>query len=179
MSKTKHGHDHHHRREQFTAAPRRRVSSNAVVLVAAAVFILAAALMITRGSTPGVDSAVTSEAIAAGQDFDKPSALFDDGRARFFQYATAAGRVVRFFVLKSSDGQVRAAADACAVCYRQRKGYRQEGDDMVCNNCGRHFPSVNVNVITGGCNPIPLDRAVDSGHVVVRAAALEQAASYF
>ena len=29
---------------------------------------------------------------------------------------------------------------------------------MVCNNCGKAFPSDQINVITGGCNPIPLER---------------------
>jgi hypothetical protein len=46
--------------------------------------------------------------------------------------------------MKSADGVIRAAYDACDVCYRERKGYHQEGDDMVCNNCGRHFPSTSI-----------------------------------
>ena len=29
---------------------------------------------------------------------------------------------------------------------------------MVCNNCGKVFPSDQINVVTGGCNPIPLDK---------------------
>lgn len=50
---------------------------------------------------------------------------------------------------------------------------------MVCNNCGKAFRSVDVNVITGGCNPIPLDRTRDGGTVVVRNAAVESDATYF
>jgi uncharacterized membrane protein len=106
-------------------------------------------------------------------------ATFTDGQARFYKYVTAAGQDIRFFVMKSADGVIRAAYDACDVCYRQRKGYHQEGDDMVCNNCGRHFPSTAINTIEGGCNPAPLQRAIQGSQVVITAAAMGAGASYF
>ena len=65
---------------------------------------------------------------------------------------------MKYFVLADKNGKVRAALDACEVCFAQKKGYQQEGDTMVCNNCGQVFPSDQINVVTGGCNPIPLDK---------------------
>ena len=50
---------------------------------------------------------------------------------------------------------------------------------MVCNNCGRHFPSSSVNVVQGGCNPAPIDRIVRGDRVVLSAAALASGAAYF
>jgi uncharacterized membrane protein len=81
--------------------------------------------------------------------------------------------------MKSADGVVRAAFDACDVCYRERKGYRQDGDAMVCNNCGKAFPSNRINDVQGGCNPAPIERTIANGQVVLRAAALEQGSFYF
>ena len=51
-------------------------------------------------------------AVTASADLDVPAATFDDGLAHFYRYVTAAGREVRFFVMKSRDGKVRAALDA-------------------------------------------------------------------
>ncbi|MHB1318818.1 MAG: Fe-S-containing protein [Anaerolineae bacterium] len=88
------------------------------------------------------------------------------GTARFYTYQ-AGPTAVRFFVLQSSDGVIRAALDACDVCYGAKLGYHQEGDEMVCNNCGTRFPSVQVNEVQGGCNPSPLGRTMTEGFVTI------------
>ena len=95
------------------------------------------------------------------------------GQAKFFEYTASNGKSVRFFVIKSSDGVYRAAADACEVCFRDKKGYHQQGDDMVCNKCGRHFRSKDVNVITGSCNPDGIPRTIQENTIVIAAADLE------
>ena len=92
---------------------------------------------------------------------------------------SAAGKEIRFFLMKSSDGVVRAAFDTCDVCFRERRGYRQSGDNMICNNCGKAFASRDINVLQGGCNPAPIERTRQGDRVVLRAAALEQGAFYF
>jgi uncharacterized membrane protein len=107
-----------------------------------------------------------------------PVSTVGDGHAHFYTY-NGGGKSVNFFVLKSSDGVIRAAFDACDVCFREKKGYRQEGDLMVCNNCGQKFPSVKINVIKGGCNPAPLNRQVVGDYLVLRAADIETGAYYF
>lgn len=106
-----------------------------------------------------------------------PLSEVNDGQAHFFKYN--GRKPINFFVLKSSDGVVRAAFDACDVCFKERKGYRQEGDLMVCNNCGQKFPSVKINVVKGGCNPAPLDRVVQGENLVLRASDIESGGFYF
>jgi len=86
-----------------------------------------------------------------------PVSLFEDGNARHFKY-NHNDLAIKYFILKSSDGVIRAAFDACDVCWRAGKGYYQSGDVMVCRNCGRQFVSVLVNEVKGGCNPAPLSR---------------------
>ena len=91
----------------------------------------------------------------------------DDGKAHHYQVKAADSSMVTFFVLKSRDGVIRAAIDACDVCYRSGKGYKQDGDDMVCQNCGQHFSSNKINVIKGGCNPAPLERKIEGKNLVI------------
>jgi len=82
-----------------------------------------------------------------------PTKDISDGKAHYFKVKSGNGTKVIFFVLKSSDGVIRAAIDACDVCYRSGKGYVQDGDYMVCTNCGRRFASNRINDVKGGCNP--------------------------
>ncbi len=101
-----------------------------------------------------------------------------DGKAHFYKYE-AAGKEIHFFILKSSDGVIRAAFDACDVCYPEKKGYEQDGDFMVCRNCGRRFHSAQINVVQGGCNPSPLNRAYDEKTVTIAVSDIESGAKYF
>jgi uncharacterized membrane protein len=50
---------------------------------------------------------------------------------------------------------------------------------MLCNNCGKLFPSSDINVVQGGCNPAPLERAVIGDKLVLKAADLAQGVAYF
>ncbi|BFR50294.1 DUF2318 domain-containing protein [Nitratidesulfovibrio sp. HK-II] len=87
---------------------------------------------------------------------------------------------IRFFVVKGPDGAPRAALDACDVCWREGKGYRQEGANMVCENCGMAFNTARINEVRGGCNPHPLERTVDAGgDLLLRVAELKAGAKYF
>jgi hypothetical protein len=95
-----------------------------------------------------------------------PLSTFDDYKAHHYTYMHE-GRPIEFFVLKSKDGVVRAAFNACDVCYGSKKGYTQDGDDMICNNCGRRFPADQINVLQGGCNPSPLARVVDGDTLMI------------
>ena len=96
-----------------------------------------------------------------------PVASVNDGKAHHFKVQASDGVMVTFFVLKSSDGVIRTAIDACDVCYRAGKGYEQSGDDMVCQNCGQHFPSAKIDQVKGGCNPASLPRIIEGDKVVI------------
>ena len=79
---------------------------------------------------------------------------------------------INYFVVKAQDGSIKAAFDACDVCGGS-KGYRQEGNDMVCNNCGRHF-NINQlgekNIYGGGCWPGHLQSEIQGDFLVIREA---------
>ena len=107
-----------------------------------------------------------------------PTNLFDDGKARHFNYKYQ-DITIRYFILKSSDGIIRAAFDACDVCWPAGKGYYQEGDYMVCRNCGRRFASVLVNEVKGGCNPAPLKRGISENRLAIHIKDIIEGQQYF
>ena len=73
-----------------------------------------------------------------------------DGKAHYFKTKADDGQMVDFFLIQSGDGIVRAAIDSCDVCYRSGKGYIQDGNVMVCTNCGRRFATDRINEVKGG-----------------------------
>lgn len=129
------------------------------------------------GDSPG-EIAKAAGVVETADAVRIPLAALSSGKALFLR-ADAGGSEIHYFVLKSSDGVYRAAYDACDVCFRANRGYRQEGDLMVCNNCGQAFPSVKVNEVKGGCNPAPLTREVDGGNLVITKGDLAAGGHYF
>ena len=107
-----------------------------------------------------------------------PLDTFDDYKAHYYTYMHQ-GRPIEFFVLKSKDGVVRAAFNACDVCYLSKKGYTQDGDHVVCNNCGQRFPANEINDVHGGCNPSPLGRVVEGNTLVILVEDIVKGLRYF
>jgi uncharacterized membrane protein len=139
-----------------------------------ALIAVAALFMMNRGGT----EAATATAAAPSGDVTIPISQVNDGKAHFYSF-NSGGTTVKYFVLADKNGKVRVALDACEVCFAQKKGYHQEGDTMVCNNCGKVFPSDQINVITGGCNPIPVDKTIAGGQLTITTDSLAQGVQYF
>ena len=74
---------------------------------------------------------------------------------------------------------MRTAFNACDVCFPARLGYLQDGDLMICQNCGRAFPSDQINVVQGGCNPAGLERTTSGEALVIEVADIVAGARYF
>ena len=152
-------------------------------LVAGATFLL---LLVTgfrmfsgRGEDPRSLREPSFKEVARAEFINIPVAEVDNGKAKFYSYKAANGREVKFFVMKSSDGVYRAALDSCDECYRAKKGYVQVGDQMVCRKCGQSFPSALINEVSGGCNPVPVERTITDGKLIIAARTLESGAAYF
>lgn len=61
--------------------------------------------------------------------------------------------------LKAQDGTIRTALNTCQVCFDSGKGYYIQDTNtkaLVCQNCGNRFSPENVEIIKGGCNPVPI-----------------------
>lgn len=113
-----------------------------------------------------------------GGDIRIPLAAVGDGNAHFFAYE-AGGKTITFFVMKAVDGSIRTAYDACMACNHAKLGYRQEGSQVVCNNCGMGFKPADIGNKGGGCNPIPISRTLDGSVLIVKANDIEKGSQYF
>lgn len=102
-----------------------------------------------------------------------------DGKAHFYR-TDVGGKEIGFFLVKGSDGALHTAFDACDVCYRDKKGYFQDGDFMVCKNCNKKFAIVRIGPhAIGGCNPSYLPHRQSAGNVVISVTDLKTGARFF
>jgi len=101
--------------------------------------------------------------------------------AKFFEYESS-GKTVRFFAIKGSDGDIKTAFDACDVCFNSGKGYRQEGSNMICNNCGNKYPIDGLgteNRNPGGCWPSYLPHKIEGNNILIKISDIQTGRSKF
>ena len=153
-------------------------SSRSFLLIFLSVLMVTTSIIFYMVNEKKNSTVATAASAGAATQVSYPVSLFDDGKAKYFEF-TMKDMTVKYFIIKSSDGIIRAAFDACDVCWPEGKGYYQEGDYMVCRNCGRRFASVLVNEVQGGCNPAPLNRKIENGRVVIEVRDIIDGSGYF
>jgi uncharacterized membrane protein len=103
-------------------------------------------------------------------------------KANFYSYKEA-GTYMEVIALKADDGTIRTALNTCQVCYDSGKGYyEQVGDTLVCQNCGNVFGINDVEVVKGGCNPVPIleeNKTEDGEFITISGEFLASNKSYF
>lgn len=149
-----------------------------VVGVLGVILIAGAAVFYVTQSNHNSSTVTSAPAPSANTSVSFPASLFEDGKARHFEHVSD-NLNIRYFIIKSSDGVIRAAFDACDVCWPAGKGYYQDGDYMVCRNCGRRFASVLVNEVEGGCNPAPLNRTLNNDKLIIQVSDILKGRQYF
>jgi uncharacterized membrane protein len=108
-----------------------------------------------------------------------PVSALSDGKARFYRFEDN-DKEIAFLVVMAPDGSYRTAFDACDVCYREKKGYNQKGDDMVCNNCNRKFAIKRIGPHEiGGCNPSYFPYQMSGNRIVINVSDLKSGARFF
>jgi hypothetical protein len=74
-----------------------------------------------------------------------------------FYPLTVDGTYMEVLAVRAPDGTVRTAFNTCQVCWDSGRGYYiQEADELVCQNCGNRFKTSDVEIVHGGCNPVPI-----------------------
>ena len=108
-----------------------------------------------------------------------PVSKLSDGKARFYKF-NDGGKEITFFAVKAADGSLKTAFDACDSCYRDKKGYEQQGDKMNCKNCNQKFAVNRLGPnATGGCNPGYLPHQLNGASISIKADDLKGGARYF
>lgn len=123
----------------------------AIVIVCAAIAIV----LINENQKAGSGNSSKSQVISAGESLSIPMAEITS-TAAFFPIEVD-GTAMEVFAILASDGTIRTAFNTCQSCYTSGAGYYvQEGNDLVCQNCGFHFTPDQVEIQSGGCNPWPI-----------------------
>ncbi|MHB8063301.1 MAG: Fe-S-containing protein [Ruminiclostridium sp.] len=129
-------------------------SKKNVAIIASIVIVLIVAIFVFKGSFSG-NNKVEAKTAASGADLVIPISEVSE-KAKFYPYSVD-GIKMEVVALKASDGTIRTALNTCQVCYASGRGYyEQEGDVLVCQNCGNRFQADQVEKIKGGCNPVPI-----------------------
>ena len=148
----------------------KRWSFAAAILCVAVVLSFAAEYVYARAVTAPVRAQVL---VAQNGQVNIPLSELTDSSLHFYT-ADVNGTVIRFLVIHKQNGDFATALDACQIC--GTAGYRQEGQNVICRNCGAaiYIPSIGES---GGCNPIAVKSRVEGGQVIVDVSALANAVS--
>jgi high-affinity iron transporter len=148
----------------------KRWSFAAAILCVAVVLSFAAEYVYARAVTAPVHAKLL---VAQNGQVNVPLSELTDSSLHFYT-ADVDGTVIRFVVIHKQNGDYATALDACQIC--GTAGYRQEGQNVICRNCGAaiYIPSIGES---GGCNPIAVKSRVEGGQVIVDVSALSNAVS--
>jgi len=153
------------RRERFWKMTASAVGLVIIVLISAD-FVYS---RVAQAARPPVEVSFTNGIVSI------PVAELKDHKLHHFQVAVD-GAEVRFIAIIDSSDTVHAALDACQICGTQ--GYYQQGQNVICRNCGSavYIPTIGS---AGGCNPIHIDYLVQNNMLIISRAALTGAARIF
>ena len=129
-----------------------------IIIVLSAVVLLAAAFSIKVPDSSSDNSSKKDDLRAEKViDSDVVIPVIEITETARFYPAKINGIELEALAVKAPDGSIRTAFNTCQVCYSSGRGYYvQEGDVLVCQNCGNRFAMDDVEVTRGGCNPVPI-----------------------
>ena len=158
------------RRRDWEFRKQRRWSFAAAFLCIAVILMFTAEFVYAR--TAAAPPAAT-RLLGENGSVSIPVTDLADSNLHYFT-ADSGGTILRFLVIRKGDGDYAVALDACQIC--GWSGYRQQGQNVICRNCGAaiYVPSIGQ---AGGCNPVAVKARVEGGKVSVDLAALAESAS--
>jgi len=148
------------RMRQWEFRRQRRWSFAAAILCVLVVVSLAAEFAYSRAMAAPVPARMLT---AQNNQVHIPLSELTDSSLHFYA-VDVEGTTMRFLVVHQSNGNYAVALDACQIC--GWSGYRQQGQNVICRNCGAtiYIPSIGEH---GGCNPVPLKSSVEGGEVII------------
>lgn len=108
-----------------------------------------------------------------------PVSEVNDGKVHFYTYKKS-GKRINFFVRTDGKGGLSAYFDCCFTCHKHKKGYREEGTEIVCNECSMRFRLADEKWDNkDGCSPIFLKSTIADGFISIRTENIEKGAKLF
>lgn len=144
-----------------------------------ALLAIAAALVIKATAGSGAKSAAASAQNGGNIQITKSQIT---EKATFIPYKVG-DTAMEIVAVRAPDGTVRTALNTCQVCFDSGRGYYvQQGDTMVCQNCGNVFKISQIEKEKNGCNPVPIseeDKTDDGQTITIPESYLRQNAVLF
>lgn len=138
-------------------------SKKYIAIISGVILVAIAAIFIVKGIFGGGNTVASSTG-----DLKIPISEVTE-KVKYYPY-TVDGTKMEVIALKAGDGTIRTALNTCQVCNNSGRGYYiQEGDVLVCQNCGNRFQADQVELIKGGCNPVPVmkENKTDDGTNII------------
>lgn len=137
---------------------KKKKSNRVWILAAAAAVVICLVLVLIPKENGGEDPAASGGqtlVLEAGESLVIP--VGDITETASFYPVEVDGTQMEVLAVRDSQGTIRTAFNTCQICYGSGRGYYvQEGNALVCQNCGNRFTIDQVEVETGGCNPWPI-----------------------
>lgn len=77
-------------------------------------------------------------------------------QVRFYRFLNAGNQEVKFLIARDNSGALQVAFDANEKCFRFGRGFRRQGDWLICKKCDISTRLDEVNQGHGSCSPVPL-----------------------
>jgi uncharacterized membrane protein len=158
---------------------KKRTNTKLLVAIAVAAVLVAGGGFVVLSGAGGLrNSNPQATELSAAQGVVKIPLSDITNTISFYTYESN-GTAIKFFAVKGTDGNVHVAFDTCDVC--GPNGYKQSGNDVVCNNCGKHFAinTIGTANVSGGCSPSHLPMNISGNSVVVKTSDLVTKESAF
>lgn len=149
-------------------------SKNKVIVIAGILIIIIAAIFIVKGNFGGgadlaIQKGESTTASSGAVDLVIPKGEISE-TVKFFPLK-AGSTNMEVLAVKAPDGTIRTAFNTCQVCNGSPKAYyKQQGNVLVCQNCGNKFSMDMLEKQRGGCNPVPImkeNKTDDANNIVI------------
>ncbi len=151
-------------------------SNKSIFIVIGVIIAVVALTFIIKGGFGEKETTASS-----GGDLTIPKSGISE-TATFYPYKVGKTKM-EVLAIKASDGTIRTAFNTCQVCYDSGRGYyEQDGNVLVCQNCGNRFQADQVEKEKGGCNPVPIfdeSKTDDGTNIVISKDILEANSALF
>ncbi len=154
------------------------------IISGVSVMVIAAALVLGNNAfSKSTETAKTESKSQFTEQGDLVIPVKEISSKASFYPVTVDDTELEVLAVKASDGTIRTAFNTCQICYSSGRGYyEQKGDLLICQNCGNQFSVNDIEVLRGGCNPVPIfpeEKTVEEAHIIISNEFLREAKVIF
>ena len=151
-----------------------------ILVILGAIVVIVGASLLTQNKNSGSN---TIKPVTLSEAGDLIIPLNEVSEEASFYPVEVDGTKLEVLAIKASDGTVRTAFNTCQICYSSGRGYYvQSGDALICQNCGNQFAADQVEIVRGGCNPVPIfeeNKVVTADSITISNEFLKQTSNIF